>query len=1255
MVSLLRRHVLENPLAARMLTTSMTGPKLGGAFLLVNIALLITYIACFAYFMEAGEIGESRAGDLLYFWQNIILYFVLALLLPLKVSGTIEGSRMGKALDQLVVTGSSPLRFFFGSWAIGMLYTLVLLLPTLPYVACATIFGGLDLVQLAGGYAILVLYANVIIAVTLALSLFEREWVTVPLTMGFFFFAGLFGVIMERDWIWGYPNHIAELTPLRLFYRQVDPFEIHGWSQNVARTDSLVYEGPYFFMLQVPLSIYPYLAWSVIFLAALAALAIGPAHQFGPGLNTFGTVTFEGDRRRRFLRAMRGVLSRRVELAFLYENRPVWLGRLELPIRTALSVLPVFFLWGMLVGRVHMGAPATRSTTFFNDEHMLGSFILCCLVLGAWILSVCDPRYRVYWRERIWKIKLPREVGLLATFVGLVLSLAAVQLWMYALARSSGGANFAAYSAGWARFASGILLLTLNVFLLSRVVSRGTHSANFSRISTVLLTLVLIGAPGLLLALAMENLVPPAFLTLGAMAPVVLVDEIHNLPWDPEGRFARFAILHSILAVGLLSFLGLCHCVHGRLDRMRARRGAARATAVGAALLSAVVLGAPARAQEEAPRPEGPPPIPGLVVEEVSRGFDGITFSEPGDFITCVIRNDGADAIEGDFWIDFATWSTEPQRFELGPGTTRVLRWSGADPVEHRILVNAYNAANVVFESAGRRTESGFSVVQVIGPHQNRFRGGNTQQYAPHSFVLVGKKEKVSRRWVEAALGNEHEKQLAACRPRSLPEHAIHYFGVSAVLVGPIDLSTLSARQRNALYDYVRLGGSVVFFGGLDRCGAAGAGPWNDILSGRRSRKVTIGESLFHVEELENGRNVLEMSDPTATSTVPLLNVRRVGPGSVAHLSFDFEDPHLPAGQTIDVEFWQNLSAATPLSVFPFLVTSVSWRYDGYLWDVSSMLTIGGYFLVYTLVYGLGLMIFFRKRKRREKLWVVVAAIPFLFLIGIPLLNRMLHARPSLGELYEMVYVAPGVDEATTFATLRLRSSGRQQHAINVRGDDPRALALEYQRSYNPSVFLGSDLPLTPAGDDEYELSLPTPPWAGRSVYLIDTTRTTPPASGTVKIDRRRRTVSYSLDDLEVDPFEVSVMLYLFNVASAETAMARIAPAGPDAEFSGTLPFEALRTFDRHSHLQVDGNTFALTWTPTQPRALLIWVQPEGTGTLRLSSADLAFEREIAEDQARRLRRRGGYAHEPVERDGRFYRNFRHRVIVRELDLEFRR
>ena len=95
-----------------------------------------------------------------------------------------------------------------------MLYSAMILFITLPFAGCAVYFFEVPIAHLALGYGILLLYSNVVVLVTLAASIFDREWLMVPSTIFWFFLLAIFALVLERDFMTVFPPHIAEITPL---------------------------------------------------------------------------------------------------------------------------------------------------------------------------------------------------------------------------------------------------------------------------------------------------------------------------------------------------------------------------------------------------------------------------------------------------------------------------------------------------------------------------------------------------------------------------------------------------------------------------------------------------------------------------------------------------------------------------------------------------------------------------------------------------------------------------------------------------------------------------------------------------------------------------------------------------------------------------------------------------------------------------------------------------------------------------------
>ncbi|MCZ6793590.1 MAG: hypothetical protein O7J95_08265 [Planctomycetota bacterium] len=1281
MFTLFRRHVVENPLFGRHLSTTLTGPRLGVAFLLVNSVLLIVYLSLFASFLGArqGEM-EVLAGPALYFAHFVTLYCLLCILLPVKIAGHLEGARVGRVFDQVVVTGTSPLRIHFGSWSVGVLYGALILLVSLPFAGGAYLLGDVSLALLAEGYVVLFLYSSVIVLVTLALSLFEREWVTTPTAIGGFLLLGVLGVIVGGQWIALYPQQLAEITPMRFFYRQAE-LTTAAWNPTDP-TDPL-FGDPVFFSTAVPLSIYSHASWALVAAGALLILALGPAHRFQPGFNNFGSVVLPGDRWRRLFRRLRAALNRHVEVAFLYENRPRWCERWDYALRSLLGVGTVLLLWGVISGEVYggnysFGSSPGRGVT--GDDLYLFSFYPCCVVLGVWILNHCDPKHKVYWRERIGPLEIPRERALLVTFLLLSALLLALQHHVLTSATADFLGSYAGrppdpsvsnqklapaqavdfYARQWWALTPGILLFLLNCFLLGRLFSRLAHSVHFVRLVTIAGGFFIQIVPLLAVSLSNEGYLPPYLIYCGSLSSVLLVDAMGVENWSFGDRVASYYASHAILATSLLALLVLAHAAHRRRNRKRAGLSAA----VLIATLATSGSGSLAQDVSE-PEPQDSP----LVIEDVSRGFRGVVFTRQADFFTVVLRNEGLETLRGGFWLatEDPSWSGRRHGFEIGPRTTRVIRWSGEG--DRSWFDPAYFPARLEVEASGARVTTDFETLQVIDPDRRR----NTTK-DPLPYLLVGPdRGPPPTAWLTGQLVKAHR-----CSSRYLPENPTHYRGVAALIIGPEDLSMWTDSQRRALYDYVRLGGSIVFHGSWEQFGLAGSGVWRELLRSTRSRKVDVGEVLLRVEELEEGKQVLWLAEvdgklvrvekpqqiPAQATAIPALTVRSVGAGHISHLSVDWNG----APGALPDDFWDDLAWAIPVSRFPFLVSS-GFASDDYLQDPSSLYTIVGYFALYTLALGFGLIFFFRRRERRKLVWFAIPATSLLFLAAVPFLNALLHTRPSFAELREVVYFGRGSSRGVLIGHVQVRSSGRQHHQVTLEGHRLAAFPLHhpfdrrsssYARGPRARAIIGPRIELAELSEraGSYHVDLLTRPWASRHLTLLGDVVSSEPVEGVAVYDRSQGTLSYRVR-LPVPPANDRLSIITHDLLGTKFVQEiEDHPRRVDGFHEGTILADKgrheghpRRIYQSRQTLKGPGR-FSLLWNVSvRPRVFVAW-SPADVAKEQpwISSPDLSFERELADPS--RMRRYRGAVFE--HRGDRTFWKFRHRLCLVELPLEVR-
>src|SRR4030095_13202992 len=170
---------------------------------------------------------------------------------------------------------------------------------------------------------------------------------------------------------------------------------------------------PVLFLTSIPTGVFVYLLWGIMVVPWAVWMVLGPAHRFTPGLNNFGSVVLPGDRKRRIFRKLRFALTRKVELAFLYENTPRWLQGWAFPLRVLVGLGAVAFAWAVIVGLCFAGHPVPDIRLRpCRDEAMLISIHVTGVVALAGLLFLIDPRAKVASRERVSRWTVPRPLAL---------------------------------------------------------------------------------------------------------------------------------------------------------------------------------------------------------------------------------------------------------------------------------------------------------------------------------------------------------------------------------------------------------------------------------------------------------------------------------------------------------------------------------------------------------------------------------------------------------------------------------------------------------------------------------------------------------------------------------------------------------------------------------------------------------------------------------------------------------------------------
>jgi hypothetical protein len=377
--------VIESPVAESDARDLLASWRIGlWIGLLVALVALSAFVNAGYYF--AGErgylttVGKNGLGALLVAsLQGATLGF-LTLAIPVRASGLLEGPRWRGYFDQLVASGIAPWRYFAGRALAAQALIALAFAGTLPVLAIFFLIDPPPLGRVLEGYLLIIIFAETLLAVSLALCILLHEFVAVPLTIAI---ASLIHFLATLP----LPSTLVAISPCHYI---VAPFFL-GAAQGEAARFELLYGNPMPFGIEVPYLPYV-IALSLAFVALSAVpCGFGPLHAFVPGFNNFGAVVISGDRTRTGLRRFRPILSRRAELAFFFENRGPLLDQFAPWMR--LAAISGFLL---LLGTVFVAGLANTTiwTQFLGgsvDESDLAASVPICLsavyFLGPWIFA----------------------------------------------------------------------------------------------------------------------------------------------------------------------------------------------------------------------------------------------------------------------------------------------------------------------------------------------------------------------------------------------------------------------------------------------------------------------------------------------------------------------------------------------------------------------------------------------------------------------------------------------------------------------------------------------------------------------------------------------------------------------------------------------------------------------------------------------------------------------------------------------------
>ncbi len=1053
----------RNAVFMRQVGIGLGGSKFGFVFSFVNIALLVTLIltvtAGLSEWWFRDLVQAKGMGALLSFINNCVIYGLLAILIPLRVAGIFDGARSDGSFDQIVATGVRPGKIHRGNWAAAMAYAASILVATFPYQAFAYACDGVSLGTLAAEYAVLYVYAGIMALVSMSLCVLAIEWIAVIQSIAAFSIAGSLALSPM-------PSVFAHATPVRLLVeRCIQAFDPAGGFV------FSFYGPPVLFGETIPDLLYAGILWSLLAGAALVTLTLGPDHLFTPGLNNFGNVVLPGDRKRSRLRTLRYQLNRRVEMAFFYENRPRFWAGLDWALRHAVLLMAAVVWCALTVGVLPgWGAGAIG---WMRDElqgYVLG---MTSIALVFILLTDIESKERIYAVERLGRWPIRRGFLSLLHVVVAICGTCAFSGWV--IDSLKGETEFIE------RFGI-VALCAANFYLLGRLLARCSRTPGGTRGLFLLTSVIILTAPLVMFPLYSEKVIhSPAIRFAAFISPFSALGASFSgnssffvQTMGPDGVFFFYASHFTLLAVLALWLLVLNVL---RRERRRAISGSgispARAGAAAAGL--AVFLGLAGGLSSAE------------ISAEVVRGFQGVVGTETIEHFTVTLgRGEGES---GDAKVEIRLQGLDgtvyhaPRRVDVPPGAKTVLRL--AVDREPGSALGFYAPLELVVASGSSEKKIPVGEARHLGQEQA-------------SFLLVNDGGKVP-----SLVSGGHV--WTGCDPRYVPERCEPYAGMNAVLVGHTDLSLWTSAQRRALLDFVRSGGTVIFFGAIDERTLPSAPEWSKILAPAEPPRTEVDGASFRIHPLRGGEVVWTAGD----RRLPILSLKNIGPGVVGHLSFDLltgEPPAILKGRGSlqqnlvggDGSFWQKLAVKIPGSLpagIPWSAPIFYSRSDG--GGGRSLLVVGAYFAAYTIFMGPSMFFLFRTRRRRGWVWAYAPAVSLLFVLASPVLFRVMQMDPSGAREVTFLFLDGQGHGGIRHTWLQVESFGRQRHRLAIRGDDVTAFSVVPNERRRFGWNVGEPQRSTPLGvfEGKGPVEIPelhTPPWGNGGMSVISETASRP-------------------------------------------------------------------------------------------------------------------------------------------------------------------
>ena len=172
-----------NPVLARELTERMRGPRamvmLSGYLGVLGLVLVLVYRSksdtANSRFGASPVTELATAGEAIFEWTLLFTMLLVLFLVPGFTAGSVAGERERQTLMAMQVTLLRPLSIVLGKLGASVVFTLLLVLATLPLLTVAYLIGGVTVPEIVRGLGMVMFTAVGIAAISLACSTFMRR------------------------------------------------------------------------------------------------------------------------------------------------------------------------------------------------------------------------------------------------------------------------------------------------------------------------------------------------------------------------------------------------------------------------------------------------------------------------------------------------------------------------------------------------------------------------------------------------------------------------------------------------------------------------------------------------------------------------------------------------------------------------------------------------------------------------------------------------------------------------------------------------------------------------------------------------------------------------------------------------------------------------------------------------------------------------------------------------------------------------